>query len=93
MALLGELDEVQGKVLVRQARRQRRAREPGLRVQVAVGVDVDDPRLAARVDPQVDPAIVPALERLEGRERDVDAARAERLGQVGQARGAVEALW
>jgi hypothetical protein len=65
----------------REAGGLRRSRKPRLRVEIAVGVDVDDPGLPVFVDAQVYPAVVAALERLEGGSRHLDAARLERLRQ------------
>lgn len=91
MAFLSELDEVQREVGVRKPGSRSRAREAGLRVQVAVRVDVDDVRLERAVEPQVDAAIVTALERFESRARDVDAALGEGRGQLDEPRRALDA--
>ena len=69
-----ELDEVPGEVRVTDARCARRFREARLRVQVTVGVDVDDERRAVGSQTKVDAAVVAAAERLERRHRDLDAA-------------------
>jgi hypothetical protein len=74
VAFLGKLDEMKREVAVRETCSRRRAGEARLRVQVAVGVDVDDPRLVLRVEPQVDAAVVAALQRLERSLRDLDTA-------------------
>src|SRR3954465_4835108 len=65
-AFLCELDEVPGQIRVTDAGRLRRFREAGVRVKIAVGVDVDDEGLAVFVDAQVDAAVVAAVERRPG---------------------------
>ena len=66
--------------------------KPGLRVEIAVRVDVDDERLPGGIDAQVDAAVVAALERLEGRHRDLDAARLDVAREHGQLGGTLDAL-
>src|SRR4051812_37932612 len=85
--LQGELHQMQRQVGVGDARAGSGASEARLRVEIAVGVDVDDEGLAGGVDAEVDPAVVAAVERVEGGERDVDALALERGGQgAGEAR-------
>lgn len=74
MTFLGKLDEMKREVAVRETCCRCRAGEASLRVQIAVGVDVDDPRLVLRVEPQVDAAVVAALQGLERGKRDLDTA-------------------
>src|ERR687887_2338798 len=45
--------------------------EPGLRVQIAVRVDVDDERPPGCIQPEIDPPVVLAFERGEGSQRRV----------------------
>src|SRR5688572_1698793 len=73
-SFLSELDEVPGEIRVTDARRPCCFCEPGLRVQITIGVDVDDVRLAVFVDAEVDAAVVAAVERLPGGHRRLDAA-------------------
>jgi hypothetical protein len=49
--------------------RSGRLGEAGVGVEIAVGVHVDDERHTFRRQTQIDPAVVPALERREGGER------------------------
>ena len=72
---------MQGQFGVRNAGGRGRFGKPRLRVEIAVRVDVDDERVASCIDPQVDPAIVAALEGLEGSQGDLDAARFESRGE------------
>ena len=61
-------------------------------MQIAVRIDVNDPGLAIVGEAEVHPAVVPAVQRLEGRERRADHPRLE-LGRQGAGdRGAVDAL-
>src|SRR6185295_11490162 len=62
----GDLDQPGGQRLVGDPRLRGGAGEPGLRVEIAVGVHVNNVRVAVRTQSQVHPPIIPALERVEG---------------------------
>jgi len=61
-------------------------------MQVTVRIDVNDPGLTVIGEPQVHPAVIPAPERLERRERGVDDAPLELHWKGAGNRGAVDAL-
>ena len=88
----GEIHQVQRQISVRETGGLCGSGKPGLRVEIAVRVDVDDERLARGVDAQIDAAVVAALERFEGCHRDRDAARLDLAGEHGQLGGALDAL-
>lgn len=68
---------MQRQVGVRDARALSGARKARLRMEIAVGVDVDDEGLPAGVDAEVDAPVVAAVERIERGERGLDAALLE----------------
>src|SRR5688572_7778610 len=65
----GGLHEAEGEVGVAEPGAGGGFREARVRVEIAVGVDVDDVRLTFRRDAEIHPPIVPAVERLEGSHR------------------------
>ena len=65
---------MQSQIRVGEASGLRGTGKPSLRVEIAVGVDVDDERLTAGVDAHVDATVVAALERFEGSYGHFDAA-------------------
>ena len=92
MTFLGKLDEMKREIAVRETCCGCRAGKAGLRVQITIKVDVDDPRLALRVEPEVDSAVVATLQRLERRQRDLDTTARDGRRELDDARGAVDAL-
>jgi len=61
-------------------------------MQVAVGIDVNHPRLSVLGETKVHPSVVPASQCVEGRQRRVDHPRLQLSGQGAGDGGAVNAL-
>ena len=61
-------------------------------MQVTVRIDVNDPGLPVIGEAQVHPAVIPAPERLERRERGLDDSPFELHRKGARNRGAVDAL-
>ena len=61
-------------------------------MQIAVGIDVNDPGLTVLGEAQVHPAVIPAPERLEGGERRLHHPPLQLPREGAGDRGAVDAL-
>lgn len=83
---------MQCQISVREAGGLRGFGEPCLRVEIAVGVDVDDERISSGVHAQIDAAVVAALQRFERGGGDLDAARFDVARQLGRCGRTLDAL-